>query len=686
MTNRLSEETSPYLRQHAANPVHWQPWDEQSLQLARDTDTPILLSIGYSSCHWCHVMAHESFADAATADVMNKHYVNIKVDREERPDLDKIYQTSLQILTQQGGGWPLTMFIDPQTMLPFYGGTYFPKTPRHGLPGFTDLLMRVQDVFTSKREELNEQGQKIQSTLAQMVAPVMDATLTDVEVLQATRDGLAQQYDHQDGGFGNAPKFPMPHAIERLMRHWSFTRRNGGNDKDSLDMVMVSLTQMARGGIYDHLGGGFCRYATDRKWMIPHFEKMLYDNAQLLSLYSFALTLGPDALFEQAIDDTVAWLCREMRHPEGAFFAAIDADSEGAEGKFYVWRREQVKKLLDDEEYLIIETLYGLDKPANFDSKWNLHRHDSWRSVVSRLSLEPAHAQAKLASAKRKLLAERDTRVRPGTDEKILTAWNGLLIRGLAVAGVQRDKPKWIELAQSAVDFLHARCWDGQHLSATWHQGSAKYNGYLDDYANLLDGLVTLLSAQWRDSDVNFAKALADTLLEQFYDTDNGGFYFTAHDHEALIHRPKPTMDDALPPGNGTATLALMKLGHLLGDSKYLDAAHNTLRWARGVMERLPTGHCTLVTALEDIVYPTDFIILRGPIETMQEWAKQLSSGFAPWRRIYAIPYVGSTTIPAYLPRLVSSEQQQIVTAYVCSGLQCSLPLTSLDDLQDALT
>lgn len=286
MPNRLANESSPYLLQHADNPVHWQPWDDDALAMARAENKPILLSVGYSSCHWCHVMAHESFEDQATADVMNRHYVNIKVDREERPDLDKVYQTSLQLLSQQGGGWPLTMFLDPQTLLPFYGGTYFPKTPRYQLPGFTDLLMRVSELYSNNHDELTEQGGKVKETLEQLVPPLLEATIKDTDLLQQARDQLEQQYDTQEGGFGNAPKFPMPSTFERVLRHWAYVRRGGGQDRQGLDMFMISLTQMARGGIYDHLGGGFCRYATDRKWMIPHFEKMLYDNAQLLSLLS----------------------------------------------------------------------------------------------------------------------------------------------------------------------------------------------------------------------------------------------------------------------------------------------------------------------------------------------------------------------------------------------------------------
>ena len=686
MPNLLNQESSPYLLQHADNPVDWHPWDDAALQKAKAEDKPILLSIGYSSCHWCHVMAHESFEDPHVAQVMNSHFVNVKVDREERPDLDKVYQTALQLINSQGGGWPLTMFLDPHTLVPFFGGTYFPKEPRYQLPGFTDLLMRLHEVYTTKKDELKEQSDKLQSALGHMTTPVLEPNTEDTELLQQARTHLEQQYDSDNGGFGKAPKFPMPGMLERVLRHWAYAKLHKQQDKSGLDMVMISLTQMARGGIYDHIGGGFCRYATDQKWMVPHFEKMLYDNAQLLSLYSAALKFGYDELFANAVIDTINWLQREMRHPQGGFFSAIDADSEGEEGKFYVWRREQVKKLLSEDEYLVVETLYGLDKPANFENKWNFHRYDSWRSVIDRLSLEPNAANEILSSAKQKLFEARSQRIHPGIDDKVLTAWNGLAIRGLCHAAAQFKRDDWLILAQQCADFVHNDLWDGNRLSATWKDGQVKYAGYLDDYANMLDGLLELLKLRWREQDIAFAKQLADVLLEEFYDVENGGFYFTAHSHEQLIHRPKPSIDEALPPGNGTAAIALLKLGHLLGDNTYLDAAHNTLRWARAIMEKVPSGHATLMTALEDTVYAPEMVILRGPYEETQSWLDEINTTYAPWRAVYAIPYADTRTLPEYLPRLVSSEQQKQVTAFVCSNLQCSLPIYSLSELQDQLT
>ncbi|MCZ6887731.1 MAG: thioredoxin domain-containing protein [Gammaproteobacteria bacterium] len=683
--NRLKDETSPYLRQHAENPVNWFPWSAEALDLAQREAKPILLSIGYSACHWCHVMARESFQDPATAAAMNEHYVNIKVDREERPDLDKIYQLAHHLLTQQAGGWPLTMFLDPDTRVPFFGGTYFPKTPRYQLPGFTDLLLRISDTFHHNKTELATQGTKLTEVMGRLNPVNVEPTgIEDLALLQQARDELERRYDPAQGGFSKPPKFPMPSAIDRVLRHWAYQSKAGARDREGLDMATNTLTKIARGGIYDHVGGGFCRYATDPAWMVPHFEKMLYDNGALVALYSDALGLSPDPLFTMAVRETCDWLIREMQHTEGGFFSALDADSEGEEGKFYLWRRAEVKKLLTEEEYLIIETLYGLDKPANFEGKWNLHRYDAWRSVVERLSLDPANADQVLASAKAKLLAARAERVAPAKDDKVLTSWNGIAIRGLARASMRLAEDRWLRAAQHAADFIRGKLWDGERLLATWKDGQAKYPAYLDDYANLLEGLLELLSAEWRESDLRLAIGLADAMLKHFYDAD-GGFFFTADDHETLIHRPQPTMDDAMPPGNGTATRALLTLGHLLGETRYLDAAHGTLAWARGVMEQHPSGHCTLLDALEATLYAPEQIIVRGPANELGPWLAIAREGYRPWRNAYGIPYEFNSLVPAYLPRLVSADTQNRVSGFVCSALQCSTPIESLEEFKHAL-
>ena len=685
--NRLAAETSPYLRQHADNPVDWYPWCDEALALAQAEDRPILLSIGYSSCHWCHVMAHESFADAATAAVLNERFVSIKVDREERPDIDRVYQFAHLLLTRRSGGWPLTAFLDPETQRPFFTGTYFPRQPRYGLPGFTDLLMRLSDTFQAKREEIQNQGERLSVLMAQVAHSKRQAEADDRSSLQVARTQLGDRYDALEGGFGSAPKFPMPAALERLLRHWAHIHANRSEqpDRDALNMVMTTLTKMARGGIYDHIGGGFCRYATDRRWAIPHFEKMLYDNGALLGLYADALALGPDPLFTGAVRESAAWLMREMQHPEGGYYAAQDADSEGEEGKFYVWRRDVVKRLLTEDEYLIVETLYGLDKPANFEGKWNLYRRDAWQAVVERLYQTPQDAERHLASAKAKLFAARSEREPPGKDDKILASWNGLAIDGLAKAGLRLDEPAWLDSATRAADFVRTHMVEDGRLYAAWKDGVGNAAGYLDDHANMILGLLALLAARWREQDMALATFLADELLNRFEDRDAGGFFFTAHDHERLIHRPKPTSDDALPPGNGQAARALMSLGHLAGEPRYLEAAERTLNWARGFIEQDPASHCTLLTALEETVHPAQLVILRGPAEEAAAWLDVARAGYRPGRTAYSIPY-DAMRAPPYLPRLVSADNRARVSAFICTGLACGTPITDLAAFERAVS
>ena len=566
--------------------------------------------------------------------------------------------------------------------MPFFAGTYFPRTPRFNLPGFADLLLRIDEVYRTQRDLLGEQGERLSGALSRLQpSGIAPQGVADAQLLKTARDQLAGSFDRAEGGFGTAPKFPMPGSIERLLRHWAYAGREGERDGDGLDMAMVTLTKIARGGIYDHVGGGFCRYATDRHWEIPHFEKMLYDNGALLALYADVLALGDDALFEAAVRETAGWIMRDMQHPEGGYFSALDADSEGEEGKYYLWRRDAVKRLLTPDEYLLVATLYGLDKPANFEGKWNFRRRDAWRSVLDRIGVEPEAGEELLASAKSKLLAERDTRVPPAKDDKVLTAWNGLAIRGMTRAAVRLGEPGWLRSAQRAADFTRENLWDGERLTATWRDGVPKYAGYLDDYANMLEGLMELLSAEWRDADAAFAKALADTMIRQFYDAEEGGFFFTAHDHETLIHRSKPTLDESMPPGNGTAACALTALGHLFADTRYLDAADGTLKALRGAMEQHPSGHCTLLSAVEAGAYAPEQIIVRGPTDALDTWLDIAREGYRPWRNVYGIPYECGQ-VPDYLPGRLDGDGRSPPTAFVCQGLKCSPPIDSLEEFR----
>ncbi|MEE4360572.1 MAG: thioredoxin domain-containing protein [Pseudomonadales bacterium] len=679
--NRLGDASSPYLLQHADNPVDWQPWDDAALAAARSRNQPILLSVGYASCHWCHVMAHESFEDPRTAESMNARFVNIKVDREERPDLDRVYQTAHQILTQQGGGWPLTQFLDPHSLRPFFSGTYFPRSARPGLPAFGDLLERVATVWEERREDLLAQGEKLQEIFDALNAQGSgQSQLPDAAVLDAARAQLASAYDRVDGGFGDAPKFPMPSQIERLLRHAARSTRLGQSDRDARDMALHTLTRMARGGIFDHLGGGFCRYATDRSWTVPHFEKMLYDNGALLALYADAMTIAPDALFETAVRETAGWLLREMQAPEGGFYAALDADSDGGEGRFYVWHREQIKGLLDAEEYRLIATLYGVDKPANFEGMWILCRRDAWRAVVERLELEPSRADELLASARRKLLAERATRPRPQRDDKILAAWNGLAIRGLARAARVLGNEDWADAATRAMDFVRTSMVHEGRLHAAWTGGTLGPTAFLEDHAALLEALIELLQLRWRDRDARFAVMLAEALCTRFADPE-GGFFQTAHDAETLIYRPKPAMDEAIAAGNAMAARGLLRLGHLFGRTDWLEAASGTLRWAGAALARAPHAHCALLDALEDLLEPPTQILVSGP--DAEAWVRPLRSGHHPERSLFVLPSERDEDLllPPYLPE----DAPTGTTAWICTGSACSLPITRPDALRGAL-
>ncbi len=682
-SNALIHETSPYLLQHAHNPVDWQPWNAEALERARREDKPILLSIGYSACHWCHVMAHESFEDEATAQVMNELFVNIKVDREERPDLDRIYQTAHQMLAQRAGGWPLTMFLAPDDHTPFFGGTYFPKEPRYGMPAFTELCRRVAAYFHEHRDEVTQQNAAVRENFRRLSAggSPAGAQITD-SVLARAREEIGGQFEPKHGGFGQAPKFPHPTTIERLLRHWADSTQRGQADDEALHMARFSLQAMATGGINDQLGGGFCRYSVDEYWMIPHFEKMLYDNGQLLALYADAAVATGDLLFRRTAIETGEWVMREMQSPEGGYYSALDADSEGEEGKFYVWMPDEVRALLTADEYNLFAPVYGLDRTPNFENHaWNLHVFRAPQAVAEKLGLDATQAAALLASARAKLLAARATRVHPGRDDKVLTSWNGLMIKGMARAGRLLGRADFVGSAERAFDFIRARMWNDDHLLASFKDGRAHLNAYLDDYAFLLDAGLELLQARWRDGDLAFLIELADSLLDHFEDKTGGGFFFTSDDHEQLIHRPKPASDEAIPSGNGVAAQALLRLGHLLGAVHYLDAAHNTLTGLYRELERYPSMHNALLVTVEETVHPTQTIVLRGNSKALPVWQARCTQHYAPRRLTLAVPE-DAKELPGLLAQRISKGD---VTAYVCTGHACEAPVTDFNQMESLL-
>ncbi|ABA59002.1 Protein of unknown function DUF255 [Nitrosococcus oceani ATCC 19707] len=682
--NHLQGQTSPYLLQHVDNPVDWYPWDEEALARAQEEDKPILLSIGYSACHWCHVMAHESFEDSETAAVMNQYFINIKVDREERPDLDQIYQLAQQMLTGRPGGWPLTMFLEPIKQAPFFGGTYFPPEERHGLPGFKDLLQRVAEYFHTRREAIQSQNERLLDAFGDL-----DARLPAAEVeglnrapLQAAHRQLAQAFDSRHGGFRGAPKFPNPSSIERCLRDARGEHLTEDEKQQALTMARLTLEQMAQGGIYDQLGGGFCRYSVDEEWRIPHFEKMLYDNGQLLVLYRDAYRLWGSGLFRRILEETGHWAVREMQSPEGGYYSSLDADSEGHEGKFYVWTREQVRALLGEEEYALAARYFGLDQPANFEGYWHLYAATVPEALAQEMKVPAPGLQEQLTAAKQKLFAAREARIRPGRDDKILTAWNGLMIKGMAAAGQALAQPVFIASAERAVDFVRAHLWQKGRLLVSYKDGRAQHRGYLDDYAFLLDALLELLQVRWRDGDLSFAVDLAEAVLERFEDKAQGGFYFTADDHEILIHRPVPLMDDATPAGNGVLAWSLLRLGHLLGEVRYLKAAESTLKAAWKSIQQTPHAHCSLLKTLEEWLIPPQIVILRGGGEELETWRAVAAAEYAPRRVALAIPLEAQD-----LPGILGEYRPQgtAVTAYVCSGHTCSAPLTRREALKEHL-
>jgi uncharacterized protein YyaL (SSP411 family) len=655
--NRLADQTSPYLQQHAANPVEWYPWGPEALERARAEDKPILLSIGYSACHWCHVMAHESFEDPAVAGVMNRLFVNVKVDREERPDLDQIYQSAHQMLAQRTGGWPLTMFLAPDGT-PFFGGTYFPKQARYGLPGFPELCERVAALWREKRAEIGAQNAEVlrafTRTLPQPAAQPKELDAAPVETLL---DVLRSNFDATFGGFGAAPKFPHPTDLELCLR------------KGETGMAHTTLGRMCEGGIYDQLGGGFCRYSVDGQWMIPHFEKMLYDNGPLLGLLADAWLATAEPVYAKCAAETAAWMMREMQSPEGGYYSSLDADSEHEEGKFYVWERDEVQRLLSAEEYAVAAPHFGLDQPPNFEN-----RH--WHLQVARPMDHPM-----LETAKAKLFAVREKRVRPGRDEKILVSWNALAIRGMAHAGRVFGNEAWVGSARRALEFIRGTMWRDGRLFATYKDGRAHLNAYLDDYALLIAALLELLQQEFSTTDLEWAMTLADVLLDQFEDQAAGGFYFTARDHERLIHRPKPGHDHATPSGNAVAAWSLGRLAALLGEERYARAAGRTLELFYPAMRDFPGGFAMMAIALDEHLSQPKTLILRGAREAIDAWRRELAREFLPDTELLAI----ADDMKGLPPLLDKPQRPQPVNAWLCRGVTCLEPISDLVHLKHTL-
>ena len=658
------------------------PWGDEALKVAQESGKPILLSIGYSACHWCHVMAHESFENQDTAELMNSLFVNIKVDREERPDIDRIYQTAHQLITRRSGGWPLTMFISPADQTPFFGGTYFPDTERHGLPSFKQILVRVEEYFREHREDIDTQRQAIRDAMQSLEPKGQLQDTFDGHPLAQAREQLEASFDPQHGGFGSAPKFPHPSNLERLLRHYATLRLSNQADDLALEMFNQTLDSMANGGIFDHLGGGFSRYSVDALWMIPHFEKMLYDNGPLLWLYAQAFQLSAQPLHEQVCHATATWVMNEMQDAQGGYYSSLDADSEGEEGKFYVWTPEQVEACLSADEYRVFARRFGLDRDPNFEGHaWHLHVFQTLPGIAQSCSMEISQVESLLASARDKLFKLRSPRIRPGLDDKILCSWNALMIKGMCIAARVFEQPEYLASAERSLNFIRTTQWRDGRLLATSKNGHAHLNAYLDDYALLIDAQLSMLESRWCDGDLEFCTALADRLLEQFMDPEHGGFFFTSADHEQLFHRNKPMSDDALPSGNGIAAQVLLRLGHLLGETRYLEAAENCLRNAWQGIQQFPHAHNTLLDALEEILEPPITVIIRGQGDELNHWKQRALAHYAPRRLVLAIPNEVED-----LPAMLAERKPTGATvAYICHGHHCDAPVTDFPMFENAL-
>ena len=681
-TNHLAEETSPYLLQHADNPVEWYPWGTNALEKAKQENKPILLSIGYSACHWCHVMAHESFEDPTTAAVMNELFINIKVDREERPDIDKIYQTAQHLLTQRTGGWPLTMFLTPDDQVPFFGGTYFPDQARHGLPAFKDLLQHIAQAYQNKRDEIGKQNLSLQEVLQNIYQSTITPVAMDTGTLDTANDHLQQTFDARHGGFGSAPKFPHPTNIERLLRYWYRSKQLSSEDKRSLHSAVFTLQKMASGGIFDHVGGGFCRYSVDDYWMIPHFEKMLYDNGPLLALYCQAFQVTKKNSFQHTAIATAEWVMREMQSPQGGYYSSLDADSEGVEGKYYVWDLEELQSLLNEDEFKLVEYRFALGKGPNFEDKYHLHELESMAATADYLKLEDDACISLWMQARQALHAARQQRIMPGRDDKVLTSWNALMIKGMLIAGRVFNRIDFIDSAERALTFIRDTMWHEQRLFASYKDGKAHLNAYLDDYAFLLDAILEYLQSRWNSEYLEFAQDLAQVLLQQFQDAQHGGFYFTADDHEILIQRPKVSADEATPAGNGIAAHSLLRLGYLLADGSLIEAAEKTIDYASQQITNSPMAHATLLHALEEINEPPRTLILRGNQKEVTQWQQQCQQAYHPTTSVYAIAN-DAKQLPDAIGSKFGSEEKTV--AYVCTGTSCQPPISDLGELQDQL-
>jgi len=673
--NALAGETSPYLLQHANNPVDWQPWGETALARARAADKPILLSIGYAACHWCHVMAHESFEDPATAKVMNDLFVNIKVDREERPDIDAIYMSAVQAMTGQGG-WPMTMFLTPEGV-PFHGGTYYPPTDRHGMPAFVRVLLSVAETYRSRRGDVAATAERVRELYAGAQQAAVSAGELTAEQLDIAAHGIASRYDARNGGFEGAPKFPQTMALDFLLRHWRRTGRAG-----ELAMVRDSFVKMARGGIFDQAGGGFHRYSVDARWLVPHFEKMLYDNALLSRLGVHLWQVTRDEEIARVTRATFEWVLREMAARNGGFYSSLDADSEGEEGRFYVWSAEELEALLGGSAALLRE-LWGVSAHGNFEGRNILHVALDAGEVAGRHGLTSDALEALAADARRVLYAAREMRVRPGRDEKILASWNGLMVRALADGARAFDDAAWGAAAVKHGDFLFREMVRDGRVMRVHKDGVTKGAGFLEDHASVALAALSLyeltLDARWLER----ARTVSDQMVRSFWDDGIGGFFDTAHDHESLIARPRELTDNAVPAGNSLAAELLLRLGYALGRDEDIRRGRWVVETLGEAMYRYPTAFGYALAVAELAVHGAAEVAIVGArgAEDFEALVRETAARYLP-SLVLAAGSGADAEIPLLRDRRALGG---LATAYVCRGNVCDAPVTDARALGDEL-
>jgi uncharacterized protein len=678
--NRLIRETSPYLLQHAHNPVDWYPWGAEALEAARSEDKPIFLSIGYSACHWCHVMEHESFEDEEIADLMNRHFINIKVDREERPDLDQIYMQAVLALTGQGG-WPMSVFLTPEGR-PFFGGTYWPPEPKYGRAGFPQILESVHDAWQNKRGQIDEQAGRLTEALIEEAERASDEQALSQELLEHAAGNLLRYADTANGGFGRAPKFPHPFDLRVLLRCWKRF-----DNPEALEHVILTLDKMARGGIYDHLGGGFHRYSTDAHWLVPHFEKMLYDNALLVPAYLEAYQATGEERFADVVHETLDYVLREMTQPEGGFYSTQDADSEGEEGKFFVWTSQEIETVLGPDRSKVFHACYDVTPPGNWEGKTILNLPRPLGECAEALGWDETELRDFLEMCRDDLFEIRQERIAPGRDEKVLVSWNGLMITAMAMAARILGEPDYAQAAQNAADFVLTNMrTEGGGLLHVSKDDEARLNAYLDDYACFLDGLAEVYQATMKTRYLESALELSQHMIAQFADAEAGGFYYTSADHEELIVRQKDSQDNATPSGNAMAATALLKLARLCGRTDLEELAAGTLEMLSGQMRSAPSASGQALIALDFLIGKTwEAVAVDG--EILHDSAQlfiAIDDRFLPNKVILHRPFgvTDEELSPAVRPVLQGKTAQNgRPTIYLCEHGTCQAPIVDTEEL-----